>query len=416
MNLLFLLLFLNSCTPSLYKQKPAFYSYIIGDTKGTRVTAEHASKVHATPASCQKVITALVALKELGPDYRYKTNLFSSNQDIIISFSGDPTLTSDHLELLLAPIKNKHIKGKIILDASAFQAPPHSPYIIIDDIGKSYASPVSSINIDHNLINFKVVPSTISDPLIISDAKYKIVSTITSSKKSSSIQASWDQNTIFLTGNVNINEVHKFQISPNKIQTFIIQKIQSLLHKLGIKGKIQTTTKGSNHNKLINQITSKPLKEILGPALKQSDNLVFDTLYLAMLRIKDWRYGNNAIKKLIKKHYGLDFNNAVIVDGSGLSRYNQIQPYQLFALLKKGYEVPEFINLLPYPGEDRSTLAGRINLPNHIKAKTGNMQGISCLCGYSKSKTFVIMTNSFSSTSSNMFEIMDKFLFEHLNN
>lgn len=415
MYLLFLLLFLNSCTPSLYKQNPAFYSYIIGDIEGNHITAEHASKVHATPASCQKVITALVALKELGPNYRYKTSLFSSNQNIIISFSGDPTLTSKDLELLLTPIKNKHIKGKIILDASAFQVPSHSPYIIIDDIGKSYASPVSSINIDHNLINFKVVPSTISDPLIVSDAKYKIISTIASSKKPSSIQASWDQNTIFLTGNVNINKVHEFQISPNQIQPFVIQKIQSLLHKLGIKGRIQITTRTPNYDKLINQITSKPLRKILKPALKQSDNLVFDSLYLTMLKIKDWRYGDNAIKKLIKKHYGLDFNNAVIVDGSGLSRYNQIQPYQLFALLKKGYEVPEFINLLPYPGEDRSTLARRINLPSHIKAKTGHMQGISCLCGYSKSKTFVIMTNSFSSASSNIFKTMDKFLFKYLN-
>lgn len=416
MYILVLFLLLTGCSHNLYKQKSAFYSYIIGDTKGNRITAEHASKVHVTPASCQKVITALVALKELGPNYRYKTTLFNSNQDIIISFSGDPTLTSDDLELLLASIKNKRIKGKIILDASAFQAPPHSPYIIIDDIGKNYASPVSSINIDHNLINFRVVPSTISNPLIISDAKYKIVSTITSSKKPSFIKASWDKDTIFLTGNVNINEVHEFQISPNQIQPFIIQKIKALVDKLGIKGKIQMTTRTLNYGKLINQITSKSLKKILEPALKQSDNLVFDSLYLTMLQIQDWRYGDNAMKKLIKKHYGIDFNNAVIVDGSGLSRYNQIQPYQLFALLKKSHEVPEFINLLPYPGENRSTLARRINLPNHIKAKTGNMQGISCLCGYSKSKTFVIVTNSFAPPSSNMFEIMDKFLFKYLNN
>lgn len=416
MRILVLFILFASCSHNLYKQKPAFYSYIIGDTKGNRITAEHASKVYAAPASCQKVITALIALKELGPNYTYKTKLFTSNQNIIISFSGDPTLTITDLELLLTPLKNKRIKGKIILDASAFQVSPHSPYLIIDDIGKNYASPVSSINIDHNLINIKVVPSIISNPLIISDVKFKVVSTVTNSKKSSSIKVSLSEDTIFLTGNINIDEVHEFEVSPNQIKPFVIQKIQALTNKLGIQGKIEITTSTPNYGKLINQINSKPLKKILEPALKKSDNLVFDSIYLTMLQIKDWQYGDSAIKKLIKKHYGLNFNNAVIVDGSGLSRYNQVQSSKLFELLKKGHDLPEFINLLPHPGEDGSTLSKRINLPNHIKAKTGNMRGISSLCGYSKSKTFVIMTNSFSSPSSDIFKIIDKFLFKHLDN
>jgi len=409
-------LLLASCTPSLYKQKPALYSYIIGDTKRGHISTEHASKVYATPASCQKVITALVALKELGPNYRYKTKLFTSGKDVIISFSGDPTLTTNDLISLLEPIKNKRVKGKIMLDASAFQTSPHSPYLMIDDIGKKYASPVWSINIDHNLINLKVVPSIISKPLVMADIKYKLISDITSSNKASSIKSFWDKDTIHLVGNININEVHQFQISPNQIQPFVLQKIQSALNTLSIKGKIQITTQASNYGKLINQITSKPLIEILEPALKKSDNLVFDSLYLKMLKINDWQYGNNAIRKLIKKHYNLNFNNSIIVDGSGLSRYNQIQPVQLFQLLNKGHQVHGFRNLLPYPGEEKSTLAKRLNLPTHVKAKTGNMQGISCLCGYSKSKTFVIMTSSFASLSNNMFEILDRFLLRHLNN
>ncbi|AVP87049.1 D-alanyl-D-alanine carboxypeptidase [Candidatus Phycorickettsia trachydisci] len=416
MRILILFLLLTSCSPRLYNQKPAFYSYIIGYTKGNRITTEHASKVYATPASCQKVITALVALKELGPDYRYKTRLFSSNNDIVIVFSGDPTLTTNDLALLLAPLENKQIKGKIILDASVFQASPYSPHMMIDDIGKKYAPPVWSINIDHNLINFKVVPSTVFNPLIVSDAKYKIISNITSSDKASSVKSSWNQGRFYLKGNININEVHKFQVAPEQIQPFIIQKIQKLLDGLGIKGKIQISTKTFNYGKLINQIDSEPLVEILKPALKQSDNLVFDSLYLTMLRINQWQDGDSAIKKLIKKHYNLDFKDSTILDGSGLSRYNQVQPYQLFELLKRGYQVPDFIDLLPYPGEEQSTLARRLNLPADLKAKTGNMKGLSCLCGYSKSKTFVIMTNSFAPPSNDMFGVIDNFLSLRLNN
>ena len=47
-------------------------------------------------------------------------------------------------------------------------------------------------------------------------------------------------------------------------------------------------------------------------------------------------------------------------------------------------------------------------VPNTIKAKTGNMSGITCLCGYSLTqhnpKAFVFMSNSFAPPSKEMFE------------
>src|SRR3954467_10427333 len=100
-----LILLLTGCVSShqkLYKEKPAFYAYIVGDTKTRKIYEEYAADVYATPASCQKTITALVALKSLGSHYHYENKLFvtKKNQDIedvIISFSGDPTFTSENL-------------------------------------------------------------------------------------------------------------------------------------------------------------------------------------------------------------------------------------------------------------------------------------------------------------------------------
>lgn len=42
-------------TQDIYKQKPVFYSYIIGDIASREIYEEHLSAAFVTPASCQKV-------------------------------------------------------------------------------------------------------------------------------------------------------------------------------------------------------------------------------------------------------------------------------------------------------------------------------------------------------------------------
>jgi D-alanyl-D-alanine carboxypeptidase len=68
----------------LYNRKPAFYSYIIGDVEGGYIEAEHAADVYATPASCQKTITALLAYKALGPNFRFESKAYLTKKHDII--------------------------------------------------------------------------------------------------------------------------------------------------------------------------------------------------------------------------------------------------------------------------------------------------------------------------------------------
>jgi D-alanyl-D-alanine carboxypeptidase/D-alanyl-D-alanine-endopeptidase (penicillin-binding protein 4) len=154
------LLFLSGCLSThqrlLYDKKPAFYSYIVGGVHRDNSLLEHETDVYITPASCQKTITALLAYKALGSDYRYETKLSLTTKDVIITFSGDPTLRSEHVLKLLGALKSKSITGKIILDASVFKTPAYSRNIIIDDMGTRYSRPVSSANIDQNLISVTI--------------------------------------------------------------------------------------------------------------------------------------------------------------------------------------------------------------------------------------------------------------------
>lgn len=432
----------TSCTPihqsQLYAKKPAFYSYIIGDIHTDHIDHEYAADVYATPASCQKTVTALVALKTLGPDYQYTTTVSVTKKrkkikDIIISFTGDPTLTSAHIHTLLKPLQNTYVKGKIILDASYFKVPPHSTNLMLNDIGKQYAQPIYSINIDKNLINITVTPRAIGNPALIkSDISYPISSSIITTADPSAFSCSCNNDTILATGTINPrNTTVATSLSPTSIDPYILSKITPILKALNIQGLVKIV---HNQNELpttttiINTNTSAPLKDIIAPALKKSDNFVFDTLYLTIMDqysrslslepIKNWSDGDIIMKQLIKKHFALDLSNALLVDGSGLSRYNRIQPKQLFALLKQGFSIPEFMHALACPGEQKTTLVTRTQLPCTIKAKTGTLTGVSCLCGYNikpdTQKAFVIMASNFAPPVTEITQIIDTFISNHI--
>jgi D-alanyl-D-alanine carboxypeptidase/D-alanyl-D-alanine-endopeptidase (penicillin-binding protein 4) len=204
----------------------------------------------------------------------------------------------------------------------------------------------------------------------------------------------------------------------------MIKKMQNIMRTLRITGNIvihNTKRKLPANAVLVNTINSKPLSVILPPALKKSDNLTFDSLYLTIIHsiaptnIKKWEDGDKIVKELMQKYFAVNLDKALIVDGSGVSRYNRIQPSQLFEILRKGYAVSEFVNALPYPGEVNSTLKERGSiLAAELRAKSGKMSGISCLCGYKLSaehpQAFVIVASSFAPPLRDIFPVIDEFV------
>lgn len=417
----------------LYNQKPAFYSYMIGDIHSNDIDTAQNEAVYMTPASCQKTITALLAYKTLGNDYRYKTTLSVTKQaetiqDVIITFSGDPTLTSENLIQLLSPLRGVKITGKVILDTSLFQTQPYSNNIMKDDIGSAYLPPVAAMNLDRNLITVKALWDPIVEKTLLqNDLGYVMQSDVDLNTDLNPIHFMWQNNVIRATGNWDRQEEFlETQVSPVDIHFYMKAKLKKIMETLTLSNEvviIQDRSQLPTELILINTWESEPLATILPPALKQSDNLVFDSLYLTMLHtqspnIQRWEEGDPIIKALIKKHFDMDIGDALIVDGSGISRYNRLQTAQLFALLRKGYEVKEFVNALPISGEINTTLDNRRSLPNGLKAKTGSMSGISCLCGYHindhEHKAFVIVANSFAPPLSEMYKVQDKFIQDYL--
>lgn len=407
-----ILLFIIGCAPNhyklLYKQKPAFYSYVISSQEKK---IDYNPDVYITPASCQKTITAILANKTLTYDYQYKTDLYQRGNDIIIKFSGDPVFTSENMIQLLEPLKNKKIKGKIIFDNSLYKTSHHSHNIMVDDIGTYYAPPISAIILDGNIVNIKVKASKDGELADISnDTGYKIESIITTNKQPTNIKLSWENGKIKAIGNININETKEIKLSPPELNPYILLKSENILNYLNIRGTITIKKELFEYSnaKLINSVKTAPLKEYLGKALYTSDNLIFDSIYLKIIHnysndIKEWEDGYSIIKSLIQAYLGVDLEEALLVDGSGLSRYNRIKTKSLHSILDKAFSIKEFVNAMP----QKELSNGRT-----IKVKTGSMSGIACLAGYHSEPagSFVIISNSFSPPLSEIFDIEYNFL------
>lgn len=385
------LIFMHGCssTPplaqNLYTTKPAFYSYIVGSINAQKpLQKEYHSQVYTTPASCQKTITALLAYKFLGSSFQYSTTLSATHkiiekeslhytsqkqdksiQDLVLSFSGDPTFTSGQLLQLLAPLQGSKIRGQLFIDATKFKTPPLSPNLMIDDLGKDYAAPVSAFILDRNQMN---------------------------------------------------------EGSTTDVESYAIEKVTALLKQLNIHAAVVFTTDPTllpQNTTLMSTNHSIALGHMLPPALKESDNLLFDSLYLTIISHRNaalvkWEEGNVIVKYLIQQYFGVDMGNALVVDGSGVSRYNRIQPKVLFEILRQGYGVPEFVAALPYPSEAQTTLEKRTQLAPTIRAKTGSMSGISCLCGYNLNpqgaEVFVFVAQNFASPLKEMYVVQDEFI------
>lgn len=92
---------------------------------------DYNSQQMALPASTQKVVTALAALLQLGPDFRFVTSFETNaslkndtlNGDLVIRFTGDPTLTRQQIRNMVNALKQlgiRKINGDLIVDISAF--------------------------------------------------------------------------------------------------------------------------------------------------------------------------------------------------------------------------------------------------------------------------------------------------------
>ena len=371
-----------------------------------------------TPASTIKLFTTAAALYKLTPSFRftteikyYKNKLHNGILDgsLVIKFSGDPTLTQQHLNDLFNKVHKAGIhtiKGNLVIDDSYFQGPEFGYNWGWGNTKWHYAAPISTIIINGNKTTIKLTPSNklggLATATVAEESKSlckvkSTVKTVTWQESESICQLKIDtddSNNIALSGCWPIGEkIMDLRLAIRNPKKLAYDVLHNILLKKQIKlhGDITYARSPMDMDILIKHL-SPPLSDLIKTILTDSNNVYAEALTKTMgatlFEEGSFQTGVLAIKNILQKPTGINFNTMNITDGSGLSRDNLVTPYHLARLLYVMYNEPKLSNIylrsLSLAGihgslKDR---CASFDTYQNIKAKTGTLNGVSALAGY----------------------------------
>ena len=330
-------------------------SFIVADLSG-QLHFEKNSDEALTPASVTKLFTTYAALKILGVDYSFKTQVYrridQGKVEIAVVGNGDPVFNSESLYVLLTQLKVRGISriDLMTLDDSNF----------IEQFSnkgdRAYQSGTSALSINNNSEEiFACKP--------IQNTTFK---NCTSSYKSTSDTRDYFKKFLDrIAKNLNI-QINKFEFN--------------------------SIANNKDKYTLLYQHYSPPLPKIIFDLNHFSTNMIAEQLVFAIGESGgkfSHAKGVARIKELMKEDLGQIIE---IVDGSGLSTKNKISAKQISLLLKKVIDdqliSPEFVTSMSIANIS-GTLKRRDTLNRQLlfRGKTGMLDGVSSIAGYLTAKS-----------------------------
>ena len=395
------------------------------------------------PASNMKLFTSAAALILLGPDYSYQTNILANgeikngilNGDLIIQGSGDPTISNrfysgeptklfEEWADTLSSYGIKEITGNIYGDDSIFDNMGYGKGWLSDYEWSWFSAPSGALSFNDNSIEIKIEPGELNFPAKISttpNTQYislvsKVITVDQNTPQSISVSRTQGTNLILVSGRIRTNSkpyIEHVSISDPTMFFLSVFKETLISKGIAIKGRIGNIE--SADRTIINEdLTplhrheSVPLSLILKEVNKNSNNFYAEQI-LKTIGYEEYGYGTslNGVRACgnILNTMGINPNNMVMVDGSGLSRLNLVSPRQIVNLLSymhKSDDYQRFYDSLPIGGVD-GTLAERMkksSAQNNVRAKAGYNENVSSLSGYLKTISgeqivFSIIVNNF---------------------
>jgi len=321
-----------------------------------RVLIDVSGRKGFLPASTIKVFTALLALEQLGPEYRFQTRFLLDGGELVVSGTGDPLLVSEEIDAIAAALARR-LAGRtlrgIVVDDSYF-----APGLRIPGVRRSsnpYDAPNSATAVNFNTIgvlrrNGKIVSAEAQTPLT--------------------------PHALALAGTLRFQEGLRFQIGedPADVQRYVGELFAAKLRQAGVAvGQAVRGGKASaDAVPLYVHANSRTLAETCKSMLAASNNFIANQVFLAAgaaaegppaSLAKSVRVG----ERFIAAHPEL--RGLKVVEGSGIAYENRATGPAMVGLLKR---------FMPY----QHLLLERHGSPH----KTGTLKAVATLTGYIDSR------------------------------
>lgn len=326
-------------------------------TQDTLVSINHTESM--IPASNTKLFTTATALELMGGDHLFSTKILADDDDlsdntidgnIYLKGFGNPTFSSEDLEELVNQLYQlgiRKVTGNVIGDDTYFDDVYSRDDWISEERANVKLPPISALVIDRNR-------------------------TIVTKKRK--------------------GRYRNYFVNVENPPLFAAKKLREKLISYGVEvvGKPIPGQTTDNAKPLVD--SSIELRELLKVINKNSDNFYAECLFKTLGSAYSGQQGNSffstqAILSYIQDN-GIYSEGTQIVDGSGISRFDQVTAGALVGLLEKVYfninDFEDFYNSLSIAGID-GTLDNRMIgtlAENNFRGKTGTLNGVSSLAGY----------------------------------
>lgn len=370
-----------------------------------------------SPASTMKLVTTIVALDKLGPNWRGRTELLADaavQGDVLagplyLRGAADADLDWGALQAMLRKVREQGlrvIQGGLVVDRTLFrparfdtgQPPfdeqPEFQYNVIPDaLYLNGAMLDFHLQADGERVTARVGPSW--SGLAVDASALGL-----NDKACKDWEDGWkiprvsaDGKTAILQGAFPKNCSQKPELNVHERQAVTAAAVRQLWRELGgeiAAGDVEGATPAGA--RVLAAHRSRPLTEVLRGMMKSSDNPLTRLIYLsvgaqaATPEDSTFAAADRAVRSWFAEH-GIATEGLVLENGSGLSRIERISPAQMAALLlaaNDGKWLPELQQALPVAGYD-GTMARRLKdspAAQRARLKTGTLRDAVALAGF----------------------------------
>ena len=387
---------------------------LVVDVANGAVLFAHEPDRAMSPASNQKILTALAAAAELGPTHRFVTEVLTGARPdgegavpwLAIRGGGDPSLTSEQWWRLAADLRRlgvRRVEGPVWLDASAFDG-ERWPRAWGPPSARAYHAPVAALSANYGAFAVVVGPGTAGSRARVSvDPPVPYLSVLnqaSSGPRGSASDLAIERRAgqgveqILVTGHLGEGaepEVFWRSVLDPVAYAGAVLAMQLDANGIAVAGPVAAGPVPPGAIRL-HAFEGKELSEVLRLLAKYSSNVIAESLLKSMGSHAfggpgSFATGMEALR--LRLHaLGVPLEGARLVDGSGLARSNRVTPRLLVAALRVLYGSfefgPELVSALPIAGRD-GTLSERAEAATgRVRAKTGLLDGVTGLSGFAR--------------------------------
>ena len=381
------------------------------------------------PASTIKLLTTLAALDQLGPAYRWTTEVYADgviqgdvlNGNLVIKGYGDPRMTLENFWLMLRSLRARglrEIRGDLVLDRGYFAREDADPAGFDNEPTRPYNTPPDALLVNFKAIRLQFITDTERRALkIIAEPplpQIQVLNNVVLDNEPCDdwlarlkLTATGDSASarLLFSGNFSVACGEKERNYSVLGHPQYVHGLFSLLwRELGgvFAGAVHDAEKPVAARLLLAQQT-QPLAEVVRDINKYSNNVMARQLYIALGGIAFGapaasEKSTRAIRQWLTARR-LSFPELVLENGAGLSRIERISARNMAKLLVAAQQLavmPEFVASLPLVAVDgtmKRRLAGA-EIAGQAHIKTGTLAGVRAIAGYvldAKGRTIVVV-------------------------